>query len=184
VIQQPNISRRVSAQQYLDGLQAAYAGKVADVKPSEPGARAEKGVAGLTQDVAPPLVRGRDNIALLESRLRELSRNPSIGNAIPLAPEYLPGQVPLHPKLYFVMGGRAGAAAIEDQLYFDVLITAGRPSRGASAPAAPTKVIEFFARETHDLGYGQFLDHKRDSLAVSPGRNPGMELPGCDHDGG
>ena len=29
-------------------------------------------------------------------------------------------------------------------------------------------MIEFFAHETHDLGYGQFLDHKRDSLAMSP----------------
>src|SRR5208282_835360 len=51
VVQQQNISRRVTVQQYREVLQAACLGKVAEVKPAEAGARAEKGVAGLTQDV-------------------------------------------------------------------------------------------------------------------------------------
>jgi hypothetical protein len=126
-----------------------------------------------TEDVAPSLVWGRDNIALLESQLAELRRNQSIGNAIPLARKYLPTQnsgdpLALTPKLYVVMGERAGAAAIDDQLYFDVLITAWRASRGAVAPATPDDVIEFFAHETHHLGYGQILDHKRASLKLTP----------------
>ena len=65
VVQQQNISRRVSVQQYREVLQAACAGKIADMKPAEPGVRAEKGVVGLTQDVGPSLVWGRDNIPLL-----------------------------------------------------------------------------------------------------------------------
>ena len=168
VVGQQNISRRVTAQQYREVLWAACAGKIADVKPAEPGARAEKGVAGLTQDVAPSLVWGRDNIPLLESRIAELLRNQSIGDAIPLARKYFPEQIPLAPKLYIVMGGRAGAAAIEDQLYFDVLITAWRASRGTSPPMTPAEVVEFFAHETHHLGYGQILDHKRASLTLTP----------------
>jgi hypothetical protein len=178
VVQQQNISRRVTVQQYREVLEAACTGRVADVKPAEPGARAAKGVTGLTQDVGPSLVWGRENIPLLESSLAELRRNRSIGNAIPLARKYLPEQnsteqnstqqVPLTPKLYVVMGGRAGAAAIDDQLYFDVLISAWRTSRGTSAPLSAANVVEFFAHETHHLGYGQILDRKRDSLTLSP----------------
>src|ERR1035438_3440542 len=110
VVQQQNISRRVTVQQYREVLEADCTGKVADVKSAEPGARAAKGVTGLTQDVGPSLVWGRENIPLLESSLAELRRNQSIGNAIPLARKYLPEQnstqqVPLTPRLYVVMGG-------------------------------------------------------------------------------
>jgi len=168
VVQQQNISRRVTKQQYREVLQAACAGQVAEVKPAEAGARAEKGVAGLTQDVGPSLVWGRDHIALLESQLADLRRNQAIGDATPLARKYLPEQVALAPKLYIVMGGRAGAAAIDEQLYFDVLISVWRNSRGTAAPVSPAAVVEFFAHETHHLGYGQILDRKRDSLALTP----------------
>jgi hypothetical protein len=168
VVRQQNISRQVTSQQYRDVLQAACAGSIADVKPTKPGARAEKGVMGLTEDVAPSIIWGRDNIAVLEASLAELRRNQSIGDAIPLARKYLPSQVALAPKLYVVMGGRAGAAAIDDRLYFDVLISAWRTSRGVSLPMSPSKVVEFFAHETHHLGYGQILDRKRDSLTLTP----------------
>jgi hypothetical protein len=173
VLQQQNISRRVTAQQYREVLHAACVGKVADVKPAETGARAEKGLAGLTQDVGPSLVWGRNNIPLLKSRLAELRSKQSVGNAIPLARKYLPKQdsteqAPLSPRFYVVMGGRAGAAAIDDQLYFDVLISAWRASLGKSVSVSPAGVVEFFAHETHHLGYGQILDHKRDSLTLTP----------------
>lgn len=168
VVAQQNISRRVTMQQYREVLQAACVGRVADVKPAEPGARAAKGVTGLTEDVAPSLVWGRDNIPLLKSRLAELRRNQAIGNAIPLARKYLPENVPLTPKLYVVMGGRAGAAAIDEQLYFDVLISAWR-ARGTIQATTPQQVVEFFAHETHHLGYGEILDKKKDSLKLSPG---------------
>ncbi len=169
VVQQQNISRRVTLQQYKNVVEAACAGKIADVKPAEPGSRAERGVVGLIQDVGPSLLWGRDHVSLLESRLAELQRNPSIANAIPLARNYLPQNVALAPKLYVVMGGRAGAAAIDDQLYFDVLITAWRNSQGTAAPMSPASVVEFFAHETHHLGYGQILDQKRDSMNLTPG---------------
>jgi hypothetical protein len=173
VIQQQNISRRVTDQQYRRVLEAACAGKIADVKPAEPGARAEKGVTGLIHDVGPSLVWGRDNIPVLEAQLADLRRNQSLDNAVPIARKYLPErgstkEVELAPKLYVVMGGRAGAAAIEDHLYFDVLISAWHSSRGTSLPSSPAAVVEFFAHEVHHLGYGQILDHKRESLTLSP----------------
>jgi hypothetical protein len=69
IVKQQNISRSVTRQQYRDVLEAACGGKLAALKPAAPGTRAEKGVDGLTQDVAPSLLWGRQNIPLLESRL-------------------------------------------------------------------------------------------------------------------
>lgn len=168
IVAQQNISRRVTMQQYRHVLETACAGKIANLKPSEPGTRAEKGVAGLSRDVAPSLIWGRDHIPLLESRLLELRNHPSVGSAISLAQKYLPEPVALKPRLYIVMGGRAGAAAIDDQLYFDVLITEWRASRGLSSPTTPARVTEFFAHETHHLGYGDILDRKRQTLSLTP----------------
>ena len=169
VIAQQNISRRVTQQQFRDVLQAACSGKLTDVKPAEPGTRAEKGVKGLVEDVAPSLIWGRDHTSLLESRLAALRGNQAIGNAIPLARRYLPEQIPLNPRLYIVMGGRAGAADIDDQLYFDVLISEWRAAQGKASPLSPQDVVEFFAHETHHVGYGQILDRKHDSLTLNPG---------------
>ncbi len=171
VIQQQNISRQVTPEQYRAVLQAACTGKIADIKPAATGARAQKGVTGLIQDVAPSLVWGRTHIAKLEASLKDLRNNREIGDAIPLAKKYLPEPIELNPKLYVVMGGRAGAAAIDDQLYFDVLITEWRASQSTAAPVSSKEVVEFFAHETHHLGYGQILDRKRAALKLSPAGN-------------
>ena len=175
VIQQQNISRRVTPEQYRKVLEAACAGTIADVQPAEPGARGQKGVSGLSQDVAPSLLWGLDHVPLLETRLSELRKNQSIGAAIPLARKYFPDipgdPVPLKPSLYVVMGGRAGAAAIDEHLYFDLLISEWRISRGAAPPMTPANVVEFFAHETHHLGYGEILDRKRATLKLTPGED-------------
>jgi Putative zinc dependent peptidase (DUF5700) len=160
VIKQQNISRTVTMNQYRSVLEAACGGKIAVVKAEEDGTRAERGVEGLTQDVGPSLVWGRQNLPLLESRLEELRRNRSIGDAVPLARKYLPEPIPLAPKFYVVMGGRAGAAAIDDQLYFDVLSSSWRASIARTPYTTPAEVVEFFAHEAHHLGYGQILERK------------------------
>jgi hypothetical protein len=51
IIGQQNVSRRVTAAQYREVLASACGGEIARVTPLEPGARAEKGVQGLTEDV-------------------------------------------------------------------------------------------------------------------------------------
>jgi hypothetical protein len=164
VVKQQNISRTVTIGQYRAVLEGACSGKITVVKPAESGTRAEKGVEGLTQDVAPSLLWGRQNLSLLESRLEELRRNRSIADALPLARKYLPEPVPLAPRFYVVMGGRAGAAAIDDQLYFDVLSSSWRASRANRPYTSPAEVVEFFAHEAHHLGYGQILERKHASL--------------------
>jgi hypothetical protein len=171
VVKQQNISRMVTMDQYRAVLQAACAGKNAVVKPAESGSRAQKGVDGLTQDISPSLTWGRENLSLLESRLEDLRRNHSIAEALPLACKYLPEQIPLTPRFYVVMGGRAGAAAIDDQLYFDVLSSSWRASVAKSPPTSPAQVVEFFAHEAHHLGYGQILERKHDSFHFTGGES-------------
>src|SRR5581483_1330361 len=50
IIAQQNISRRITADQYRDVLISACKGEAADIKPSDPGARALKGAEGLMRD--------------------------------------------------------------------------------------------------------------------------------------
>jgi hypothetical protein len=171
VVKQQNISRTVTMHQYRSVLEAACGGKIAVVKAAEDGTRAERGVEGLTQDVGPSLIWGRENLALLQSRLEELRRNPSIGDAVPLARKYLPEPILLAPRFYVVMGGRAGAAAIDDQLYFDVLSSSWRASIAKTAYTSPAEVVEFFAHEAHHVGYGQILERKQATFHFTQAQN-------------
>ena len=168
VVQQQNISRRVTTEQYRTILEAACAGKTAVVKPAEPGERAKRGVQGLTEDVRPSLQWGREHLSYLAALLTELRQSRGMEGVLPLTRKYLPEGTPLRAKFYVVMGGRAGAAAIEDNLYYDVLSSAWRASRGQSPPVSPDAVLEFFSHEAHHLGYGQILDKKRAALPLTP----------------
>ena len=170
IIAQQNISRRITSAQYQAVLASACKGETADIQPSEPGARAEKGVQGLTRDVAPSLIWGRDNIDLLKRRLIAAQENKLFGQVVPLALQNLPEKVVLSPKLYIVMGGRAGAAAFDDGIYIDVLSDAWR-SREKSSPMTAQEMLEFFAHETHHVGYGEILDEKRQQLHLVGGED-------------
>ena len=58
IIAQQNISRRITSLQYQAVLVSACKGEVANVQPSESGARAEKGVQELTKRCCPVLALG------------------------------------------------------------------------------------------------------------------------------
>jgi hypothetical protein len=166
IIGQQNISRRITAAQYRVVLAGACRGEVATITPSEPGRRAEKGMEGLLQDVAPSLLWGREHIPRLEERLIAATRNADLGGIIPLVRENLPQAVDVAPRFYFVMGGRAGAAASDQGIYIDLLSTAWRSREGSSAMALQ-EMIEYFAHETHHIGYGRILDQKRERLRLA-----------------
>lgn len=168
IIAQQNISRRITSAQYRTVLASACKGETAGIQPSEPGARAEKGVQGLTGDVFPSLLWGRDNVNFLKLRLAAAQENKRFGEVIPLALQNLPEKVALSPKLYIVMGGRAGAAALDDGIYIDVLSDAWR-SREKNAPMTAQEMVEFFAHETHHVGYGEILDQKKQQLHLVGG---------------
>lgn len=169
IIGQQNISRRITPQQYEAVLTSACKGETAHLNPSEPGARAEKGVKGLTQDVAPSLLWAVENTVALQKRLQTVNQNPDLGKVIPLALNNLPEKIDLSPKLFFVMGGRAGATAFDEGIYIDLLADMWR-SRDHSNPMSSQQIVEFFAHETHHIGYGRILDQKRQSLHLTGGQ--------------
>lgn len=90
---------------------------------------------------------------------------------MPLARKYLPEQVPLAPKFYVVMGGRAGAAGLDNQHYFDPVSSAWRSSVAKSPATSPAKVVEFFAHAAHHLGYGQILERKQAAYHFTSAEN-------------
>ena len=93
----------------------------------------------------------------------------NLGEIVPLALRNLPEKIALSPKLYFVMGGRAGASAIGNAIYIDLLSDAWR-TREQNTPVTPQQILEFFAHETHHLGYGEILEHRKQSLRLAGGR--------------
>jgi Putative zinc dependent peptidase (DUF5700) len=175
IIGQQNISRRITSAQYRSVLVSACGGEIAKLQPSESGARADKGVQGLTEDVAPSLLWGRDHVELLKQRLATARKNKYLGEVVPLALKNLPEKIDLSPKLYLVMGGRAGAAASDNGIYVDLLADAWR-SRANNASMTPHEMVEFFAHETHHLGYGRILDREREQLALTPGETQAWNL--------
>src|SRR5436190_2367620 len=169
IVAQQNISRRITPAQYRATLVSACRGELPRLQPSEPGARAEKGVEGLIGDVAPSLLWGRDHVSFLRQRLEAVKGTQGLAEIVPLALRNLPEKVALAPKLYFVMGGRAGAAAIGNAIYIDLLSDAWR-TREKNTPMTPKEITEFFAHETHHLGYGEILERRKQSLGLAGGR--------------
>src|SRR5690348_1123537 len=169
VIAQQNISRRITSEQYRATLASACKGEIARLQPLESAARAQKGVEGLTGDVASSLLWGRDHVAFLRQRLASAKEIQGLGEIVPFALQNLPQKIALSPKLYFVMGGRAGAAAIDNAIYIDLLADAWR-ARENNAPMTPQQIIEFFAHETHHVGYGQILEGRKQQLRLTGGR--------------
>jgi hypothetical protein len=168
IVAQQNISRRITAAQYKAVLVAACKGEIAQIEPFDSGARAKKGVQGLIGDVAPSLIWGRDHGAYLTQRLAWATENGNFSEIIPLASQNLPEKVALSAKLYFVMGGRAGAAASDNGIYIDLLSDAWR-SREKNAPMTPQQMVEFFAHEMHHVGYGKILDSQKRRLHLVGG---------------
>lgn len=169
IIAQQNISRRITSAQYRAVLTSACKGEIAHIQPSESGARAEKGVQGLTRDVAPSLLWARDHVDLLKQRIISARENSGFSEIVPLALENLPEKIVLSPKLYFVMGGRAGAAASDNGIYIDLLADAWRSRDKNSQPLTPHEMIEFFAHETHHVGYGEILNRRKQQLHLVAG---------------
>ena len=169
IIHQQNISRRITPEQYKEVLTSACKGAIANIAPSQPGPRAAKGVQGLINDVAPSLLWGRKHIPELQQRLNTALKTPDLDRVVPLAQENLPQKIDLSPKLYFVMGGRAGAAASDDGIYIDLLQDAWK-AKDTSTVMTPHEMVLFFAHETHHVGYGRILDQKKNALHLSPGQ--------------
>lgn len=165
VIRQQNISRNVAKDQYKLLLSSLAREQPPDITPVDTSERARRGVEGLRNDVWAALRWGRMNTPLLAERLGALKQLKLYGSSTALAARFLPESVRLSPRLYVVMGGRAGAATLEgDDIYFDVLATSYRAAIGTAQYPAPSQINEYFAHEIHHLGLSQILSRMRGGL--------------------
>jgi Putative zinc dependent peptidase (DUF5700) len=166
IIQQQNISRAVDPGQYRQLLSHIDREGMPAIAPIDAGERARRGVQGLTENVWPALRWGVANADLLARRLDALRALDVRAAAKELAMRHLPGPVPLDTRLFVVMGGRAGAAAIDGDIYFDVLATSFAVGRALAAYPTPAQITEFFAHEMHHTALSPIIDRTRRALAL------------------
>ena len=168
IISQQNISRTVTREQYRTLLLSMSSGELPDIAPADLMERSRRGVEGLRKDVWPSLRWGRTNTSLLAQRIEEVKRLDLSHNAVALASRFLPERVALSPRLYVVIGGRAGAASLAgDEIYFDVLATSYRAANGTLQYPTAAQIGEYFAHEIHHLGLSQIIDRTRRRLRLS-----------------
>jgi hypothetical protein len=166
IVQQQNLARRITADQYRTVLAAYAADAAPTLAPTDDSERAARGVDGLRNDVWPALHWGASHTDDVGTRLAAL-RKIDFSASGKLAVEWLPdGKLP-SVKLHVVAGGRAGAAAIDRDIYFDVLATAYKANAGAlSAYPNETEIVEMFAHETHHIGLAEYSQKRRAQLQL------------------
>jgi hypothetical protein len=169
IIEQQNISRTVAEHQYQQVLQSLGESDPPALQPAGDGVRAQRGLEGLVEDVRPSMLWGIQHLDLLSRRVEELRGRDLLSSAMVTAREFLPEEVPLAPCLFVVMGGRAGAAALEGgEIYFDVLATSFRESTGKLGSYPSTdEVSDYYGHEVHHLGLAAIIGRVRDSLQLS-----------------
>lgn len=118
IIAQQNVSRSVTSDEYREALTAALNGSAPNLPRRAAGSREARGIEGLLNDVVPSIRWAAQNTDLLTQRL-ERFRKPDLCDARKRAARYLPARSDAQVNLYVVMGGRAGAAAIGNDICFD-----------------------------------------------------------------
>jgi hypothetical protein len=177
VIAQQNISREVTAQQYRTILGAYAADAAPVVPPADDSERAKRGVTGLHDDVWPALHWGAQHVAEIRAHLVGLHRLAAAERAATLVVAWLPDPVAPAVQLHIVAGGRAGAASIDHDIYFDVLASAYKANIGAlSAYPSDQQVIEYFAHEMHHVGLGALVQRLRARLVLDADAARAFEL--------
>jgi len=158
----------VTEEQYRTLLLGLTSEQLGDIAPVDASERARRGVEGLRKDVWPALRWGQANTKLLAARIEELKRLDLFGKAMKLAADSLPERVELSPHLYVVLGGRAGAAALDgDEIYFDILITSYRAATGTLPYPSSSQIREYFAHEAHHIGLAEIIKRKHRQLRLN-----------------
>ena len=178
ILEQQNISRRVSRDQYRTLLESLFRQEPPPLEPVDGSERSRRGVEGLRKDVWPSLRWGTAHSDALNDRLEALRRSDLRSRAIALARKYLPGGEAPEVRVSVVMGGRAGAASLANgEIYFDVLAFSYKAASGAGG-AYPTseEQVEFFAHEIHHVGLGRMLEEQRRTLHPDPAEARGLDF--------
>jgi hypothetical protein len=169
VIEQQNLARQVTPAQYRALLAGLSRPELPALTPSGDGERARRGLDGLRNDVWPALRWGTANADLLARRVADLEKLDVGVAAHDLALSMLPSDAPVAARLYVVMGGRAGAAAlVGGHIYVDVLALSYREHAvGAPYPSA-RQLVELYAHEIHHLGMRPVLARRLSGLNMTP----------------
>lgn len=175
VIAQQNLVRRVTAAEYREILLAVAEVREPRLEFDANDPRSQKGAEGLVRDVLPTLRWGAEHVDLLASRLTALTALDVDASARQLALANLPEPVPLDVPLFLVMGGRAGAAATNGGIYFDLLVTSVRSRNGHPTP---TETVEYFAHEMHHVGLGRILEREQRGLHLDEAGERALGLLG------
>jgi hypothetical protein len=166
IVGQLNLSRHVTEAQYRAVVAALGDAAAPEIAPADESERAKRGVAGL-HDVWQVLRWGAANTVLLADRISALRGHDLASAARALVVEWLPEPRAPDTRLFVVMGGRAGAAAIRQDIYFDVLATSFKASLGVMTYPTPTEIAEFFAHEMHHVALAPLVDQRRPALSSS-----------------
>ena len=172
IIGQMNLMRRVTENQYATILRSIRSDEAPEIAPADDSERAQRGVAGLTQNVWPNLRWGLANTALLAERIEEIKTIDVYDTARDRAMALLPEPVEVSAEVFVVMGGRAGAAALAgDKVYVDILMLSHLDAMGRRPYDAEKDLVDFFAHEMHHVGYREILESHRESLDLDAGED-------------
>jgi len=165
VIMQMNIMRKVTKDQYRQVLNGLIEGTLPDILPADSSERSIRGIHGLIKNVWPALQWAIINEKILNERLNTLKSLNLYDDARSLMLKYLPEPVGISPLLFFVIGGRAGAAALAgERIYYDLNVMSFSRARKNMPFTDKKEIMEFFAHEMHHLAMRKILKKKRSSL--------------------
>ena len=170
IVAQQNISRKVTKAQYATLLRQLAAGRSPALEPADGSERARRGLEGLLKNVWPSLQWGAAHTGLLLERIGELKKSNPVGQARLIASRFLPEPVTFSSRVFVVLGGRAGAAALDGgDIYFDVLATSYSAATGqlGKYPLLEEQ-IEFIAHELHHQGLAEIIGRTRRRLNLAP----------------
>jgi hypothetical protein len=139
-------------------------GRKPEIEPVDSTARSRNGVAGLLDNAWPLLNWGLGHTAILRERVDHLHGLDFYERAHAIASRYLPEPIDAPPRVFAVIGGRAGAAKIApNRVYLDVLVFSYRDRETTGFPG-DAELIRTIGHEIHHMGYRGYLDRRVDSL--------------------
>ena len=170
IVGQLNLARRATKGQYRKLLMGLLSDEMPHVPPADGSERARQGVRGL-QQIWMLLRWGMNNEELLEERIDFLKRFEIFSQARQIAESNLPAPIETIPYLHIVAGGRAGAAAIGNHIYIDILNFTRSRSRPGRSHITETEVIEYFAHEMHHVEFSTIIEKKQRDLQLNERTN-------------
>ncbi len=165
IIEQQNKMATISKAQYRILLLSLPNEKVPAIEPVDSTERAKLGLQRLRKNVWPMLKWAMENVNLLEDRLAFLGGLDVEGKAKKIADSFLPEPLQSIPRIFFVMGGRAGFYASDDCVYMDMLSMSYSP-KGVK-PLVESDIIDFFAHEMHHVGYSTLRNDRLSRLELN-----------------